>query len=128
MGKTEVVTGHIVVIGFIGSHLTDRLLADGHTVVAIDSFANYFPRALKEANLEGARVNPAFTLHEANILELAAEAAPGGLDGGVAEASALAALLRDVGLRRPRRAAVARGGGRTAALAVWRHHFCLPWH
>jgi len=91
------VKGHIVVTGcagFIGSHLTDRLLADGHTVVAIDSFEDYFPRALKEANLAGARANPAFTLHEANILELAAEAAPGGPGGGV-RGSALAALLRD---------------------------------
>ncbi len=123
--------GHIVVTGcagFIGSHLTDRLLADGHTVVGSDSFEDYFPRAIKEANLEGARANPAFTLHEANILDLTAEAAPGGPDGGGAGGSALAALLRDVGLRRPRRAAVARGRGLTAALAVWRHHFCLPWH
>jgi len=30
--------------GFIGSHLTDRLLADGHTVVGIDSFEDYYPR------------------------------------------------------------------------------------
>ena len=81
MGKTEVVTGHIVVTGcagFIGSHLTDRLLADGHMVVGIDSFEDYYPRAMKQANLEGARANPAFTLHEANILKMAAEAAPGG--------------------------------------------------
>jgi len=80
--------------GFIGSHLTDRLLADGHTVVGIDSFEDYYPRAIKEANLEGARANPAFTLHEANILELAAEAAPGSPKAGGAEGSALAALLR----------------------------------
>jgi len=35
------VTGHIVVTGcagFIGLHLADRLLADGHTVAGIDSF------------------------------------------------------------------------------------------
>jgi UDP-glucose 4-epimerase len=91
------VKGHIVVTGcagFIGSHLTDRLLADGHTVVGIDSFEDYYPRAVKEANLESARANPAFTLHEANILDLAAEAAPGGLEAGGAKGSALAALLR----------------------------------
>jgi len=91
------VTGHMVITGaagFIGSHLTDRLLADGHTVVGIDSFEDYYPRAIKEANLEGARANPAFTLHEANILELAAEAAPGSPKAGGAEGSALAALLR----------------------------------
>lgn len=89
--------GHIVVTGcagFIGSHLTDRLLADGHAVVGIDSFEDYYPRAIKEANLVGARANPAFTLHEANILDLTAEAAPGGPDGGGASGSALVALLR----------------------------------
>ncbi len=67
--------GHIVVTGcagFIGSHLTDRLLADGHTVVGIDSFEGCYPRAIKEANLEGGRANPAFTVHEANIPELGA--------------------------------------------------------
>jgi len=50
--------GHIVVTGcagFIGSHLADRLLADGHAVVGIDSFEDYYPRALKEANLVQAR-------------------------------------------------------------------------
>jgi len=91
------VKGHIVVTGaagFVGSHLTDRLLADGHTVVGIDSFEDYYPRALKEANLEGARAKPAFTLHEANILDLAAEAAPGGPEAGGVKRSALAALLR----------------------------------
>jgi UDP-glucose 4-epimerase len=81
--------------GFIGSHLTDRLLADGHTVVGIDSFEDYYPRAVKEANLEGARANPAFTLCEADILDLAAEAAPGGPEAGGVQGSALAALLRD---------------------------------
>jgi len=91
------VKGHIIVtgcVGFIGSHLTDRLLADGHAVVGIDSFEDYYPRAIKEANLEGARANPAFAVHQANILELAAEAAPGGPEAGGAEGSALAALLR----------------------------------
>ena len=47
MGKTEVVTGHIVVIGFIGSHLTDRLLADGHAVVGIDSLMHSNSRTLR---------------------------------------------------------------------------------
>ena len=59
--------------GFIGSHLTDRLLADGHSVIGIDSFEDFYPRVLKEANLETARANPAFTLVEADILDLAVE-------------------------------------------------------
>lgn len=66
-------TGHIVVTGcagFIGSHLTDRLLAAGHEVVGIDSFEDYYPRATKEANLEGSLADAAFTLHDASILDL----------------------------------------------------------
>ena len=48
----HVVTG---AAGFIGSHLTDRLLADGHDVVGIDSFEDYYySRAIKEPNLNGA--------------------------------------------------------------------------
>ncbi len=67
MSKKVVVTG---CAGFIGSHLTDRLLANGHDVVGIDSFEDYYPRAQKEANVERARADPAFTLVEANILDL----------------------------------------------------------
>jgi dTDP-D-glucose 4,6-dehydratase len=36
--------------GFIGSHLTEALLAQGHEVVAIDSFTDHYERASKEAN------------------------------------------------------------------------------
>ena len=66
--------GHTVVTGcagFIGSSLCDRLLADGRTVVGIDSFEDYYPRTLKEANLAAARMESRFTLVEANILDLA---------------------------------------------------------
>ena len=42
--------------GFIGSHLVESLLADGHEVVGVDCFVDYYPRAVKEQNLEpGAR-------------------------------------------------------------------------
>lgn len=78
--------------GFIGSHLTDRLLAEGHSVIGIDSFEDYYPRVYKEANLSDARGNPAFTLHEANILDLVAETAPGKSKGEAD--SALATILR----------------------------------
>jgi len=66
------VQDHIVVTGaagFIGSSLTDRLLADGRTVVGIDSFEDYYARELKEANLAGASTNPRFTLVEENLLD-----------------------------------------------------------
>ena len=56
--------------GFIGSHLTDALLRAGHVVVGVDSFDGYYPRVLKEANLHGALGQDAFTLVEADILDM----------------------------------------------------------
>ena len=44
-----VVTG---AAGFIGSHLTESLLAEGHDVVAVDCFTDYYDRAQKERNAE----------------------------------------------------------------------------
>jgi UDP-glucuronate 4-epimerase len=38
--------------GFVGSHLTSRLCNDGHDVVGIDSFTDYYDVALKKANAE----------------------------------------------------------------------------
>ena len=32
--------------GFIGSHILERLLADGHTVVGVDNFDPFYSRAL----------------------------------------------------------------------------------
>lgn len=56
--------------GFIGSHLTERLLADGHEVVGVDSFEDYYPREMKEANLQVARSHDSFSLVEQGILQL----------------------------------------------------------
>lgn len=55
--------------GFIGSHLCERLLAEGHTVVGIDCFTAYYARPLKEANLAPFRSHPRFTFHEADLSE-----------------------------------------------------------
>jgi nucleoside-diphosphate-sugar epimerase len=59
-----VVTG---AAGFIGSHLCERLLADGHEVVGIDSFSDYYERPLKERNLEVALENRNFALEELDL-------------------------------------------------------------
>lgn len=69
-GKKAIVTG---VAGFIGSTLADRLLLDGWTVVGVDSFEDYYPRAYKEHNVRQASGHPAFTLIERNILDLAVD-------------------------------------------------------
>ena len=37
--------------GFIGSHLVERLLSDGHTVLGIDGFFDNYARSLKESQL-----------------------------------------------------------------------------
>ncbi|UPT66252.1 MAG: SDR family NAD(P)-dependent oxidoreductase [Sphingobacteriales bacterium JAD_PAG50586_3] len=49
--------------GFIGSHLVDKLLADGHTVVALDNLENG-----KEENLENAKTYSTFTFLKGDIL------------------------------------------------------------
>jgi len=59
-----VVTG---AAGFIGSHLCERLLADGHRVVGIDAFIPYYPRPTKERNLATARTCSNFQFAEADL-------------------------------------------------------------
>jgi nucleoside-diphosphate-sugar epimerase len=55
--------------GFIGSHLCDRLLADGHAVTGVDCFTPYYPRAVKERNLAAARGQKHFTFRELDLAD-----------------------------------------------------------
>ena len=55
--------------GFIGSHLVETLLAQGHQVIGIDNFLDYYPRWMKEKNLEGVRNQRGFEFIEADLLE-----------------------------------------------------------
>ncbi|GAC1508564.1 MAG: NAD-dependent epimerase/dehydratase family protein [Candidatus Dormibacteraceae bacterium] len=64
--RSVVVTG---AAGFIGSHLCERLLALGHRVVGIDSFTDYYDRALKEQNLKASTAHPDFTFEELDLVE-----------------------------------------------------------
>lgn len=50
--------------GFIGSHLCERLVADGHSVTAIDDFSTG-----RKANLESLSMTDAFTLVDGSILD-----------------------------------------------------------
>lgn len=65
--------------GFIGSHLSERLLDQGAEVVALDSFTDYYPRPIKERNISALRDRAGYRF----------------IEGAIAEVD-LDALLRDV--------------------------------
>ncbi len=54
--------------GFIGSHLSRRLLSDGHRVTGIDSFTDFYDRSQKEDNLAGIAGHPFFNLVEGDLV------------------------------------------------------------
>jgi UDP-glucose 4-epimerase len=54
--------------GFIGSHLCRRLLAEGHEVLGIDSFTDYYPPAIKRARVAELAGQPGFTLVEDDLV------------------------------------------------------------
>jgi len=56
--------------GFIGSHLVDSLLADGHHVTVLDNFDPFYDRGVKEANIEPQRAHPAWRLIEGDLRDL----------------------------------------------------------
>jgi UDP-glucuronate 4-epimerase len=60
--------------GFIGSHLTDSLLADGHEVLGVDCFNDNYDSVIKRANIDRARLHPSFRLEVADLAR--AELAP----------------------------------------------------
>ncbi len=68
------------VAGFVGSHLAERLLADGHEVCGVDSFIDYYPRYIKERNLEGLYAWNRFTFLEGNLLHLPLSSLLDGVD------------------------------------------------
>lgn len=55
--------------GFIGSHLSERLIDQGAEVVALDCFTDYYARAIKESNLSGLRGRTGYRLVESSIAD-----------------------------------------------------------
>jgi UDP-glucuronate 4-epimerase len=53
--------------GFIGSHLCERLLGQGHGVVGLDNFDGFYDPAIKRANIAGCMGNKGFELIEGDI-------------------------------------------------------------
>lgn len=64
--STSLVTG---VAGFIGSHLAERLLREGHRVVGVDAFTDYYPRTVKMANLSALLGDSGFRLVELDMAQ-----------------------------------------------------------
>jgi UDP-glucose 4-epimerase len=55
--------------GFVGSHIAERLLGDGHDVIVLDNFASG-----RRENLAAMAANSALALHEVDIADFAASA------------------------------------------------------
>jgi UDP-glucose 4-epimerase len=56
--------------GFIGSHLCKKLILEGAHIIAVDSFTDYYPRWLKEKNIQSLVENPHFELISQDLLDL----------------------------------------------------------
>jgi UDP-glucuronate 4-epimerase len=67
--------------GFIGSHLSATLLEDGHEVRGVDSFTDYYSRAVKEDNLRELQAENQFSFTEADLATLDIAPLADGTDG-----------------------------------------------
>ena len=68
--------------GFIGSHVCERLLQEGHSVNILDDLNNFYPPAAKEANLQAIAQEGAYAFYygdisdEARVAEVFEESRP----------------------------------------------------
>ena len=79
--------------GFIGSHLCERLLSDGHRVVGIDCFTSYYPRRIKEGNLASLQGRKHFEFLELDLARDNLEFAVGKADW-IFHLAAMAGLVK----------------------------------
>ena len=70
---TAVVTG---AAGFIGSHLSEALVARGHDVVGVDAFTDYYDPAVKRRNVATLLAGPRFRLLELDLAKDTLSALP----------------------------------------------------
>ncbi len=59
--------------GFIGSHVCEYLLEQGHAVTCLDNFNDYYDPAVKHDNISDAEEHDRFTLIEGDIREFSKE-------------------------------------------------------
>ena len=64
--KTILITG---AAGFIGFHLAQRLLREGHAIVGIDNLNHYYDVKLKKDRLALLKANTVFTFYEADVAD-----------------------------------------------------------
>lgn len=65
-GKTILVTG---CAGFIGSHLSEKLLSLGYKVIGVDNFDPFYSIDLKMENMEGFKRNKAFKFYQLDLCQ-----------------------------------------------------------
>lgn len=56
--------------GFIGFHLANRLLTEGHTVIGVDNMNDYYDVALKQSRLDRLKQHSAFTFYQTDLADL----------------------------------------------------------
>lgn len=66
-------------VGFIGSHLCERLVSQGHQVIGIDNFSTYYDPALKRINADDIQ-QAGVTLLTADLLDDLASILPSDID------------------------------------------------
>jgi UDP-glucuronate 4-epimerase len=74
---TALITG---AAGFIGSHLAEKLVADGVSVRGVDRLSDYYEPALKRANLAALSEDDRFQFLEGSVNELGLERLLGDVD------------------------------------------------
>ncbi|MDD5434247.1 MAG: GDP-mannose 4,6-dehydratase, partial [Nitrospira sp.] len=62
--ETALITGGA---GFIGSHLSERLLTDGWRVICLDNFDTFYNPQIKRHNISKALADRSFSIIEGDI-------------------------------------------------------------
>ena len=66
--------------GFIGSHVAEALINRGYRVRGVDAFVDFYPRAVKEANLTALRRSSAFVFLQTDLCTADLQVLLGGVD------------------------------------------------